>query len=193
MTTQEFFTALADWLLADPSHLVTAASGMAALIPTPAPDSLAGKFFKIIDILALNILHAKESGQTTPPTSPTIQTTTVLPAATLSALALLLSACAGQTPQKDVFELRAAYDASVLAPLVRYHSLPLCGPSVTGACKNSNIDEKLIVADGAARTALDAAETAARTPNGQNPQAVLVTAQNAIAAIQAVLADNGMN
>lgn len=66
MTTLGFLQAVADWLLADPSHIAVAAAVLAAVTPTPNPDSLAGKFYRIVDLLAFNFLHAKESGVAVP-------------------------------------------------------------------------------------------------------------------------------
>jgi hypothetical protein len=191
MTTQDFISSLADWLLADPSHLVAAASGLAALIPTPARDSLAGRLFRIVDILALNILHAKEQGQPTNPPSDN-HTTGPTAVATVAGLAILLSACAGQTPQKDVFELRAAYDATVLAPLVRYHALPACSLSASGPCKQPSIDAQLISADQDAATALNAAETAVKSAPGAAVPAALADARAAVATAQTILSHNGI-
>ena len=69
MTTIAFVQSAIDWLLADPSHVVLAASVLAALIPTPDPNTLIGKLYRVIDILAINILRAKQTG--TAATSPT--------------------------------------------------------------------------------------------------------------------------
>ncbi len=62
MTTLQFITGLLDWLLADPSHIVTAAAALAAATPTPDPNTPWGKLYKVLDIFALNFLHAKDSG-----------------------------------------------------------------------------------------------------------------------------------
>lgn len=51
-----------DWLLADPTHIVAAAAALAALTPTPDPATVGGKLYRILDILALNFLRAKDSG-----------------------------------------------------------------------------------------------------------------------------------
>jgi len=63
MTTLAFITGLLDWLLADPSHLVVAAGAIAAVTPTPSPNTTFGKVYKVLEILALNVLHAKETGE----------------------------------------------------------------------------------------------------------------------------------
>lgn len=44
------------------SALVTFASALAALIPTPSPDTFLGKLYRIIDILAINVGKAKQTG-----------------------------------------------------------------------------------------------------------------------------------
>lgn len=45
------------------SALVTFASALAAIIPTPKEGTGLAKIYKVIDFLALNILHAKETGK----------------------------------------------------------------------------------------------------------------------------------
>jgi len=42
---------------------VTFASALAAIIPTPKEGTGLAKIYKVIDFLALNILHAKETGK----------------------------------------------------------------------------------------------------------------------------------
>jgi len=67
MNSVQFIESIADWLLADPAHLVVAASIIAALTPTPNPDTLAGKLYRVVDLIALNVLRAKQTGA--PPAS----------------------------------------------------------------------------------------------------------------------------
>lgn len=43
--------------------IVTGASALAALTPTPKDDTFLGKVYKIIDWLALNVGKAKETGK----------------------------------------------------------------------------------------------------------------------------------
>jgi len=62
MNSVQFLQSLLDWLLADPAHVVVAASAIAALTPTPDPTSAAGKLYRIVDLLALNVLRAKDTG-----------------------------------------------------------------------------------------------------------------------------------
>lgn len=111
MSTIQFLSAVLDWLLADPAHLVVAASVIAALTPTPDPASILGKLYRVVDLLALNILRAKDPGAAKP-VPPTAADTPAPaqhsrqagfargPAALLvlvagAALATLLSGCAG--------------------------------------------------------------------------------------------------
>lgn len=66
MNTVQFINSIINWLLADPSHVVVAASALAALTPTPNPGTPLGKLYKALDLIALNFLHAKESGVALP-------------------------------------------------------------------------------------------------------------------------------
>ena len=66
MTTVQFLNSIMAWLSADPSHVVVLASALAALTPTPAPNTLAGRIYKLLDLLALNFLHAKSTGVALP-------------------------------------------------------------------------------------------------------------------------------
>ena len=76
MSLSQLFKFGVEWLLADPTHVIAAAGLIAAVVPTPEPTSRAGKLFKVVDVLALNILHAKETGLALP--------TSVTTAATLA-------------------------------------------------------------------------------------------------------------
>lgn len=62
MNTTQFLMAVLNWLQADPSHALVAASAFAALTPTPSPNTVWGRVYKVIDLLALNFMHAKETG-----------------------------------------------------------------------------------------------------------------------------------
>ncbi len=115
MNTIQFLSAVLDWLLADPAHIVVAASIIAALTPTPDPGSIGGKLYKVVDLLALNILRAKEGGpaqltsRPTPPAAAEVSLATPpsrqagfargsVPVAMLiasAAIAALLNGCAG--------------------------------------------------------------------------------------------------
>ena len=48
--------------MSDPAHLVVLGSVIAALVPTPDPNTRFGKIYKIVDLLAINVIHAKETG-----------------------------------------------------------------------------------------------------------------------------------
>lgn len=62
MTTIEFFTTGYAWLMSDWTHPITAAAAVAALTPTPKPGTWLSKAYKVIDVLAINVLHAKSTG-----------------------------------------------------------------------------------------------------------------------------------
>jgi hypothetical protein len=64
MTTIEFFTTGYAWLMEDWTHLIVAAAFFTALTPTPKPGTLAAKIYKVVDVLAVNVLHAKSTGVT---------------------------------------------------------------------------------------------------------------------------------
>tara|TARA_R100001163_G_C4909260_1_gene94313 strand:- start:278 stop:466 length:189 start_codon:yes stop_codon:yes gene_type:complete len=56
-----------NWILSHKGELigiltgiVTVASAIAALTPTPKDDSIVGKLYKIVDMLAINVGKAKE-------------------------------------------------------------------------------------------------------------------------------------
>ena len=66
MNTMQFINAILAWLQADPSHVVVLASALAALTPTPAPNTLGARIYKLLDLLALNFLHAKSTGVALP-------------------------------------------------------------------------------------------------------------------------------
>ena len=106
-------------------------------------------------------------------------------------LGLGLSACASKPPATVLFETRAAYDASVLAPLVQYHQLPAC-PAAAGVICKDTIDAQLIKADADAKAALDAAEDAVRNHPGTDPTSLIADAQNAANAVAAILANHGI-
>lgn len=62
MNTIQFVMMIVNWVSADPSHVVVVASAIAALTPTPDPATNAGKLYRMLDLLALNFLHAKSTG-----------------------------------------------------------------------------------------------------------------------------------
>jgi hypothetical protein len=55
-------SAHADQIIGALTSIVTGASALAALTPTPKDDSLVGKLYKVVDFLALNIGKAKDKG-----------------------------------------------------------------------------------------------------------------------------------
>jgi hypothetical protein len=52
-----------DQIIGALTSIVTGASALAALTPTPKDDTFIGKLYKVIDFLALNIGKAKDSGK----------------------------------------------------------------------------------------------------------------------------------
>ncbi len=107
-------------------------------------------------------------------------------------LSFSLAACASKPPATVLFETRAAYDATVLAPLVQYHGLPVC-PGASGiACKDAGIDSDLVKADADAKTAFDVAEDAVRNHPGTVPTSLIADAQNAANAVATILANHGI-
>jgi hypothetical protein len=57
-----WISAHADQIVGALTSIVTGASALAALTPTPKDDSIIGKLYKVIDFLALNIGKAKDKG-----------------------------------------------------------------------------------------------------------------------------------
>jgi hypothetical protein len=53
----------ADQIINALTAIVTGASALAALTPTPKDDSFIGKIYKVIDFLALNVGKAKDKGE----------------------------------------------------------------------------------------------------------------------------------
>jgi hypothetical protein len=64
MNTLQFGLAVLDWLQADPSHIVVAASVVAAVTPTPTPGTIYARLYKIVDLFAANVFRAKDTGVT---------------------------------------------------------------------------------------------------------------------------------
>lgn len=62
MNTLQFLMTILNWLQADPTHVVAAAALLNSIIPTPDPTTPAGKFYKVLELLALSFLRAKETG-----------------------------------------------------------------------------------------------------------------------------------
>ena len=57
-----WISAHADQIIGALTSIVTGASALAALTPTPKDDSFIGKLYKVVDFLALNIGKAKDKG-----------------------------------------------------------------------------------------------------------------------------------
>ena len=55
-------TSHSDQIIGALTSIVTGASALAALTPTPKDDTFIGKVYKLIDFLALNIGKAKDKG-----------------------------------------------------------------------------------------------------------------------------------
>ena len=141
------------------------------------------------------VAQAAVSAPVAPQPVPPVASGTAATAAALLVVTLLsfgLSACAAKPPATVLFETRAAYDATVLAPLVQYHGLPACPAATGGACKDTGIDTDLIKADGDAKVAFDAAEDAVRNHPGNDPTSLIADAQNAANAVATILANHGI-
>lgn len=55
-------SAHSDQVIGALTSIVTGASALAALTPTPKDDTFLGKVYKLIDFLALNVGKAKDKG-----------------------------------------------------------------------------------------------------------------------------------
>ncbi len=182
MTTLQFISGLLDWLLADPSHIVAAASALAAATPTPAPNSVWGKLYQVLDIFALNILHAKDGGGVNvPPPKPAGAVVALLLAGIVS-----VSACANQSPATVLFDLRAGYD-SALAGAVAYKQLPVCPATDNSPCHDPAVVAQIIKADTAAEAALDAAEDMVVNHPTTDAADLIAAAQDAVNAAERII------
>ena len=115
--------------------------------------------------------------------------------AILALAAGLLAGCATSgpsTPAQTVFAAKSGY-AAVLTAAVAYESLPRCSATVPQPCSSPELVAQLRKADNTANAALDAAETAVRTPSvGSDARSKAVaTATTALAALQALLSTLG--
>jgi len=206
------------WAAAWPfiAAIVAAASTLDASLPQPLPGSHWLIVRKVISFLAINVGNASNGKQPDFVTwivriaAPVLAAqnasgnqTSNAPAASgggataaalvvAAGLGLGLAACADKPPATGLFETRAAYDASVLTPLVQYHRLPACPTAAGVACKDAGIDALLIKADADAKAALDAAEDAVRNHPGTDPTSLIADAQNAANAVAAILANHGI-
>lgn len=62
MTTPQFLLSIWNWLMTDYTHPIAAAGFLCMLTPTPAPTSWLSKPYKALEFVAMNVLHAKETG-----------------------------------------------------------------------------------------------------------------------------------
>lgn len=62
MTTMQSLNAVLTWLQGDPTHVVFAAALLNSIIPTPNPATPVGKAYKVLEMIAMCFLRAKESG-----------------------------------------------------------------------------------------------------------------------------------
>ena len=143
MTTLQFVTGLLDWLLADPSHIVAAAAALAAATPTPDPATVAGKLYRVLEIFALNVLHAKETGgadaTAAPPVFPRQAGLLVLAAG----LAAGLTACA-EDGQLTPAAQRAVTVACAVDATVQPVAVTLAGEAGPGVAALASADQQLV-------------------------------------------------
>jgi|HubBroStandDraft_2_1064218.scaffolds.fasta_scaffold50385_5 hypothetical protein len=50
------------WIQANWAYVIAAASLFTAITPTPNPTTPWGKIYRVLDALALNVLHSKQTG-----------------------------------------------------------------------------------------------------------------------------------
>lgn len=102
--------------------------------------------------------------------------------------ALLLTACATpQSPQQSVFQAKSGYQVALTAA-VAYKRLPVCSVPAKPPCSEKAIVAQLQRADNVTAAALDAAESAVRSPNfGQDvTKSAIAAAQSALNAFVAI-------
>lgn len=107
----------------------------------------------------------------------------------------VLSACA-TSPVKAVYEIRAGYDATVLAPAAHYRQLSICdeGQAATLAspCAERAAVIQLQKADKAAQATLDAAEDTVRNHPTFDASAAIAAARNAVDAAVKIIQTYGL-
>lgn len=91
MSTLQAIMTVYAWLMSDWTHPIVAMSVVAMVTPTPAPGTWLSKAYKIVDVLALNIMHAKSTG-----VAPMLPADVAKQVASL--LEAKLTATVGQTP-----------------------------------------------------------------------------------------------
>jgi len=62
MSTPDFFIHIYAWLMSDWTHPIVAAAAFTAVTPTPKAGTWLAHVYKVVDALALNVLHAKATG-----------------------------------------------------------------------------------------------------------------------------------
>ena len=209
--------------------IVAIASALDAAMPQPAPGSHWLIVRKVISFLAVNVGHAsngqqpdfvtwivriaapvlqaqgampRPASEPSPQPAPPATAGTVVPLILLAMMgAGMLSGCASKPPATQVFELRAGYDAAVLAPMAAYAKLPACPAGAAPAsaqaappvCFDPSVLEDLRKADAAAKAALDAAEDTVRQHPTMDASAAIAGAENAVAAARTILATYNIN
>lgn len=112
-------------------------------------------------------------------------------------LAVALAGCASvsapTTPEQAVFAAKSSY-ATALTAAVAYKRLPTCSDTVKMPCKETALLVQLQKADTVAAAALDAAESAARTPRvgATATQRALSAAQAALASLTTLVSQLGV-
>lgn len=110
-------------------------------------------------------------------------------------LALAVGACQSQPNQsqaKQTLEnIRTGYLVANIA-IVGYSALRPCGEGVTGACKDLNLSAQLLQVIGAARLAIDTADTVIATAgtDATTTNKVLQIASDSVAAAVRILQQN---
>lgn len=105
----------------------------------------------------------------------------------LSLLLFLVACAAPQSPQQAIFSAKSNYEVALTAA-VAYKRLPVCATPAVQPCSQKSVVTQLQKADDVAAKALDAAETAVRTPAfGTNiTQSALTAAQAALDAFVSI-------
>ncbi len=108
------------------------------------------------------------------------------------ALTALLAGCATTgttTPQNTIYNIKSSFDVALQAVLV-YDNLPPCVTNGPKVCSDAKVTQKLQEASVVANTAINSAEAAVRDPNfsTSTANAAIVSAQNAVVALTAILA-----
>lgn len=105
-------------------------------------------------------------------------------------VALMLGACAtADKPSQQVFAIHQSYDLA-LTGAVAYRQLPPCATPAVQPCRDPVVLEQIRKADLVAKPAMDAAQSAVRTPSfGEDvAQSAITAARAAMTALQAIIA-----